>query len=75
MCEVGEFSVMCGLRSGRSRVWFPMVFEVGFVLVDEPRLAEVVERCSVEVEKGRMVFTEVGMASVRLGILLLSLKF
>ena len=55
MCEVGEISVTYGLRLGRSLDRFPMVFEVGFVLVDEPRLAEVVERCSVEVKKGRMV--------------------
>jgi hypothetical protein len=50
------------------------VFEVGFVLVDEPRMAEVVERCSVEEEEGRMVLTEVGVTSLRSEILLLSLK-
>jgi hypothetical protein len=55
VCEVREISVTCGLRSGRSLDRFLMVFEVGFVLVDESRLAEVVERCSVEEEKGRMV--------------------
>jgi len=57
MCEVGEISVTCGLRSGRS---LDRLFEVGFVLVDEPRMAEVVERCSVEEEKGRRVYRRSG---------------
>ena len=45
----------CGLRSKRSLDRLPVVFEVGFVLINEPRLAEVVERYSVEEKKGRMV--------------------
>ena len=40
--------------------WFQVVFKVGFVLVDEPRLAEVVEKGSVEVEKGRLVLQRSG---------------